>query len=61
MDFCYSPKELWAEYDKLYEEYQKVNTEAEAFPTKRSDMRKATSLGEVTKWVRPNERDWLDA
>jgi hypothetical protein len=52
-DIPFSSEEYWKEYEKLYNEYHQINTEAEAFPTSSSDLNKAKKAVEISKYNAP--------
>ncbi|MNL02253.1 hypothetical protein D3C87_1227540 [compost metagenome] len=52
-DIPFTPEGLWEKYHTLYEEYYKINTEAEAFPTNRRDLSAAKKAFEVSPYRPP--------
>lgn len=53
-DIPFPPEELWKEYEKVYGEYNQINAEAEAFPTSRSDLKKAKGAAEISPYKNPH-------
>ncbi|WP_122813765.1 SLATT domain-containing protein [Pseudomonas viridiflava] len=53
-DIPFSPEALWAEYEKLYVDYNQINTEAEAFTTSSADLRRAKSASEISPYKNPH-------
>ncbi|WP_071759688.1 SLATT domain-containing protein [Burkholderia ubonensis] len=56
-DIPFTPEGLWEKYHALYEEYYKINTEAEAFPTNRRDLSAAKRAYEVSPYKPPQATD----
>ncbi|HDR9501716.1 TPA: SLATT domain-containing protein [Burkholderia cepacia] len=56
-DIPFDPEVLWEKYHALYEEYYKINTEAEAFPTNRRDLSAAKRAYEVSPYKSPQDMD----
>jgi hypothetical protein len=53
-DIPFSAEDIWSEYLKLYNEYHQINTEAEAFPTSPSDLKKAKGAPEISPYKNPH-------
>lgn len=53
-DIPFAPESLWAEYEKLYVEYNQINTEAEAFTTSAADLKRARSASEISPYKNPH-------
>lgn len=53
-DIPYSPELIWQEYEKLYLEYNQINTEAESFTTSPADLKKAKSAAEISPYKNPH-------
>lgn len=53
-DIPFSAEEFWKEYEKIYSEYNQINTEAEAFPTSKADLKTAKGAAEISPYKNPH-------
>lgn len=53
-DIPFPADALWKEYDKVYIDYNQINTEAEAFPTSKSDLNRAKEAIEISPYKNPH-------
>ncbi|SET70922.1 hypothetical protein SAMN05216326_1811 [Nitrosomonas marina] len=57
LDIPFTPEGIWIEYEKLYGEYNQINTEAESFPTNFSDLKKAKTASEISPYKNPHTKE----